>query len=725
MDRSFVTRCRHVPGVSARALVGIAFLVLVVLTCAAASNADCPNPKPLQPQPIPSPWVQRNVSLSAAPTLPVHVGSETSAATYTPKYAGGFSYAVSVTVGSTLFPTYDQCASHTIQYTRKYGNDPNTRLIGALSDTLNVQAQSSITESLFYGLTLFGQSGETPAQRFAFQAGTQYVHGPCCGITNPGVNPASWYHAVYVQGDLFAGRVIPSQKHGFFDVTIEYSAGTQKSPLTTSPSSVGSAAYLSFQPEVSFDIFGEGSDWSGKIGYTHSQSQYLASSTTYFANDYSVAINKILRVRALTPGLPNAWGTAGLSFSKFTPNDSTKFFLPPFSTRSTLATLSLKLNAWPWVLSPVKPSRVFGTPPAGQPALGGTRLPLHLVTDDRKSSIRAIMPVTINGTPLHLLFDTGSPGVRVFASSLTGTAITDTGHPETITFGTTGAVRRYVGTLGRADVSFGTNGAGAPLHVANAAVEIVKSVCPDAGPGESTCTTRAMADEAAMLHADGIFGSSPVRHDGEAIYSVFSQLPSPEGDSFVVSMDDVDDGYVQLGVVSAATAPKDLGFSVVPVDTPRLQKLSSDDGPRDRADGGFAWSTDKLHWCYTIGAPPVTACADDVFTDSGGLQAHLALPAAQRLLPALPNDQLTTLPAGIPMRASASANDKSAPMELWSFTTGNCLFNTVNVYEVTGKPPEHFRASNGINPYFGNQVLYDVKDGLFGMRPASASPQFC
>lgn len=228
-----------------------------------------------------------------------------------------------------------------------------------------------------------------------------------------------------------------------------------------------------------------------------------------------------------------------------------------------------------------------------------------------------------------------------------------------------------------------------------------------------------------MLHADGLFGSSPARLRPDDIYSVFSQLPSPEGDSFVVSMDDVDDGYVLLGVILGQTAPKDLGFAVVPVDTPKKQQLVSDDLPRGRADGGFAWSRDRLRWCYTTGTPPVTACADDVFTDSGGLQAHLALPAAQRLITALPDDQLTTLPVGIPVKASTSTNDKSAPVEMWTFTTGNCLYNIVNVYEMTDKPPKDFQPSNGINPYFGNEVLYDVKDGLFGMRPARANPQFC
>jgi hypothetical protein len=253
--------------------------------------------------------------------------------------------------------------------------------------------------------------------------------------------------------------------------------------------------------------------------------------------------------------------------------------------------------------------------------------------------------------------------------------------------------------------------------------QIVNSVC-FGDQNNANCSEGNSEKEAYALHADGIFGVRPISN-GDGVYSLLSELPSPL-DAFVVSLGNGgDDAEVIVAPAASMAQWEGYGFQT----TPRVVQNRLD-------NGAYYWSTDLLEWCYTVhGSRQTLGCSPDVFTDTGGLQAHLVLPGAAEAIKGLPRDQVTTLPNGIAIDAGVQGAPSANP-PLWSFTTGNCLFNTVRIVDQTSaavpvpaptdvNEQNPLQSNNGINPFFGYEILYDLKNGLFGMRRVSTKPSFC
>ena len=249
-------------------------------------------------------------------------------------------------------------------------------------------------------------------------------------------------------------------------------------------------------------------------------------------------------------------------------------------------------------------------------------------------------------------------------------------------------MRAYRGTLGIGPVEV------AGILIPSAHFQIVHSVCVG-----GTCDPK-FAGEPLNVGA-GIFGVGAT--DGFAdIRSLMGQLPGNLGSGFIVSLSNTASPTVTVGITPANST----GFKTVKFAT-RLQVQGIP----------YPHAVDWLPWCYTIPQTGLqNACVPGgVVSDTGGLQMVLdfgRMPAP-RLFPID-----GTLGPGITV--IAKLGDIT-----WSFETGTCFhFNRVDV-QFQGAPSPAL-ATNGTAPFFSNDVMYDLRDGLFGFRPTNAAPPpFC
>jgi hypothetical protein len=293
------------------------------------------------------------------------------------------------------------------------------------------------------------------------------------------------------------------------------------------------------------------------------------------------------------------------------------------------------------------------------------------------------------GSTASLILDTGSSGLRIQQSALAGADYTDTGQAITATF-SGGTV--FTGTVGEADVVIGGIDIGKQVPF-----QIVKQITCEAG---FTCSPALPI---------GIFGVRPQIENG-TLYSLLNELPGNLNAGFIVSL--TGNPHLQLG----ATAANSSGFTTYSVPTATL------------ADGTPTWSATTgggvFPWCYTatIGSYAFApACpTSGVATDSGAGAVKLYVEAVPPVNVA--GDQLAPLAPGAQVTATLGSITWTPPV------TGTCIgYNQVDVYfSVDASPPGNVVNTNGITPFYGNDVLFDLKGGNFGLRPVSAGmPSFC
>ncbi len=115
-----------------------------------------------------------------------------------------------------------------------------------------------------------------------------------------------------------------------------------------------------------------------------------------------------------------------------------------------------------------------------------------------------------------------------------------------------------------------------------------------------------------------------------------------------------------------------------------------------------------------------TCPASGVLSDSGAGAVRLWL---ENVPPAnVVPDQLLPLAPGGQITATLGTITWTLP------STGTCAgYNQVQAYFSQGESlPTNVVNSNGITPFYGNDVLFDLKGGNFGLRPVSSGmPAFC
>jgi hypothetical protein len=315
--------------------------------------------------------------------------------------------------------------------------------------------------------------------------------------------------------------------------------------------------------------------------------------------------------------------------------------------------------------------------------------------------------VSVGGsTPFPVLLDTGSSGLRVYAAALTtfhGVAGVTTTHDQY----SYGSGNTYYGYVAQADAKLYGVTPGGSVDFGSILYEDVTSICATGTPppcGSSGVTTA----EASGKY--GILGVRPIeRNDSSGeVYSPISYLPGNLGRGFIVSLGNATNEQLILGLTPGNSS----GFNTDTV------------GSTLGADGRYNFNNDTTFpFCYTF----VSADATTSFTSPCGTYDFLSDTGRTTA-----NLQFSTKPTGPESLVDASGNLKAGTTitaslngaTWWTLTAGECTsYNQVSAgFGVSSPGPE----TNGVLPYYYEDVLYDLVDGIFGYRNAGTStPPFC
>jgi hypothetical protein len=200
--------------------------------------------------------------------------------------------------------------------------------------------------------------------------------------------------------------------------------------------------------------------------------------------------------------------------------------------------------------------------------------------------------VSVDGSPpIGVLVDTGSNGLRIFASALGGTSISSSNEALSVDFG--GDL--LAGHKASAVVHIGSMATASPISIQLVETFSCSPSFPDCNVSDNTGTAYTSAG------INGILGIG-LRPATDGLYSPLAQLGSPIADGFTIHFDGLDSTTGELRLGPPATEG-----------SAQVQLERSGEFP----NGLSAWSDDTVSVCYSVnGAAPQPACVDTVF-DTG------------------------------------------------------------------------------------------------------------
>lgn len=311
---------------------------------------------------------------------------------------------------------------------------------------------------------------------------------------------------------------------------------------------------------------------------------------------------------------------------------------------------------------------------------GTLSIPITVVTVDDAGTQRLAVPLSINGSPPFLVtLDTGAVGLAVFASSLQGTAVTETSTALSTTFGGNAEeALTWSGVLARGVVQIGA--AATPSAIAFQLVTAAS--CPSFAAGCSVTS-------AGNAGIGGNLGVS-LRARGYPtpdVYSPIAQLAPPYSDGFAVRMG--------AGALVLGLPPDIAGFSTTSL---------SPDLPCALPNGLPAWE-DSVEVCYAVNGAPLTPSCSQTFIDTGAEAALIWVEAAPSMTLGTPTGLM--LNPGIAFEATSDAG-----LDL-RFTSGPA--SPARVDFATGG-----KAVSALGrPVFAHyDVAFDIRHGGIGFQPA-------
>jgi hypothetical protein len=291
-----------------------------------------------------------------------------------------------------------------------------------------------------------------------------------------------------------------------------------------------------------------------------------------------------------------------------------------------------------------------------------------------------LVAITVNGSaPVDVLLDTGSSGLRVFASALAGTKVTTTSEATSTRLG--GEV--LSGHKASGTVCVGGIAIPGPL-----VFDLVESFsCAAAYPG---CDPTSVAEYFAESGIQGIIGVG-LRADPSGIHNPLARLGAPLSHGFTIRTGGIASGEGEL--VLGATALPDAAWIT-------LTRAG------DLPGGGPAWADDEIPVCFKVdGAPTTPPCSPSVLDTGSNLDVLYA-----RSLPAgATTDGL--LAPGVRFEA---AHEQALGLR---FTVGDPV--TWSLDGVLVQQDEPFTIL-GIEVFFRHDVAFDLVNGRIGLRPLEA-----
>ena len=288
---------------------------------------------------------------------------------------------------------------------------------------------------------------------------------------------------------------------------------------------------------------------------------------------------------------------------------------------------------------------------------------------------RPIVDVRVgNSTPVPVLLDTGSSGLRIFDSAIrtgTGSGVTLTSKKSNITYA---GGHRFTGVVADAVVAVGSS----PTRLPIAFGYVQRAFCIAAKP---TCPASGGMSGFEKSGADGILGIG-TQSSGGGIVSPSFGMPAPLGQRWSLHLAG-SSGALTLG--ARATT----GATAIP-----MTKIGS-------SAGHDLWADSSLPLCVTVGT--TSQCVPGLF-DSGTYTMQISGSALGRAPTVAGSDHAVSgTPVTVARRGSAHP--------FWRFTSGP----TKSADLVTVKARSGAFVNTGVQVFFDFTVTYDDAAGVVSL----------
>jgi PE-PGRS family protein with aspartyl peptidase-like domain/uncharacterized protein DUF3443 len=299
------------------------------------------------------------------------------------------------------------------------------------------------------------------------------------------------------------------------------------------------------------------------------------------------------------------------------------------------------------------------------------------VADDPDQNGKGLLvPISVNRSPpINVLLDTGSSGLRIFASALRH--LSPGSRPLSANFGG----ELWSGHRASATISIGA--VTAPHPIALQRVEALSCASSDAHCGGSKRMERSYTDRG--IH--GILGVGLRRDPGSDIYSPIAQLSSPLDEGFTIRTD----GF------GSTTAQLELGLPDSSGGTGVALKRAG-----RLPNGGPAWADDQVEICFRINHRATNPPCSPTVIDSGS--NNDVVYAKNRLGRAVTKDGILA-PGNVFEARHPSAFDLE-------FRIGAPATSSVDVVEVQSTEAMSIL---GIETFFRYDVQFDLVHGRIGL----------
>jgi hypothetical protein len=294
---------------------------------------------------------------------------------------------------------------------------------------------------------------------------------------------------------------------------------------------------------------------------------------------------------------------------------------------------------------------------------------LALSVGASQSDFRATIDVTLGGSDVTLLFDTGSVGLSVLSTAVPSDIASLTGEPFQEAFD--GGVE-LSGVIVSVPVTIAGQSTSGPI-----AIRLVQSAsCGSAAPD---CPASGGIDSfSASIGADGILGAG--FWSSGTVYSPLAQLGSGMPSSMAVYWDG-DEGSVTFEPTLSST----------PVAS--LQMPAAD--PNVLPNGADAWDNQTVSICWQISSSPQTCSETALDTGASAMSFPIGFPGG-------PTSDVNQFPSGQTITAAAS----SGATPFLNFTTGSTL-GTDLVTVIPGEPG----VNSGLQFFNEFIVVFSLTDG--------------
>ena len=318
-----------------------------------------------------------------------------------------------------------------------------------------------------------------------------------------------------------------------------------------------------------------------------------------------------------------------------------------------------------------------GSSDSGQATAVSGGLSLPLAVGRSKSDRRATISTSIEGVSQTLLFDTGSTGMSVIATSVPDSVASMTGQPFQEPFGD-GVL--LSGVIVLVPVVVDGNATSGPI-----AIRLVQSATCDSG-NPKCAAAKGLDSFSSSIGADGIFGAG-LWADG-VVFSPLSQLAWGTPTSIAVTWNG--------GSGSVTLNPTFDSASVASLQMPA-------GSPASLPNGVSAWSNLSVPVCWQIGVAQRTCTPTALDTGASALSFPINFPGG-------PTTNVKRLPSG--ERISASATETASPF--LTLTTGKKLGTDL----VTVLPGES-SVDSGLQFFHEFVVTFSIAEGTVLLYPGS------